>query len=111
MPQRGPTRRFTARELEIAEGIRLGRTYEQIAATLFNHQTGKPGISPHTVAKLVERMAWLFDRHHEFAFGEDGHMEPREIVMIYAWYEHGKEVAMEMLEQLAKEKARVSAPR
>jgi hypothetical protein len=87
MPQRGPLRPFTKRQDEIAEGIRRGLSYKQIAAQLVNEETGRIGISPHTVAAQVKMMALLFD-----AFAADGelgqHLPPRTVILVYATYRH-----------------------
>lgn len=77
MPRRGPIRRFTPRQEQIADGILRGLTYKQIGSEL--------AISPHTVASHVKMMAMLFD-----ACGELGEqLPPRTVVLVYAAYRDG----------------------
>jgi DNA-binding NarL/FixJ family response regulator len=74
MPDRGPIRPFNDRQNRIAEGIRRGLSYRQIGAEL--------GISEHTVADCVEKMAMLFDVYNELNVS----LPPRHIILVYAVY-------------------------
>jgi DNA-binding CsgD family transcriptional regulator len=72
----GPIRALTERQLQVADGIRRGLTYAEIAGEL-SRVTGKP-VSLETVRTHVRHMAMLFD-------------EPRELAprwRIYMWVKH-----------------------
>lgn len=70
MPPTGPIRQFTPRQSDIAACIGRGLSYAEIGAEL--------GISEHTVADAVVKMAMLFDDY-------DG-LPPR--WRIYTWVKY-----------------------
>ncbi len=75
MPPTGPIRAFTPRQREIADLIGQGKSYAEIGEEL--------GLSEHTVADYVVKMALLFDEYDD--------LPPRWRIYVWVKYEEWRQ--------------------